>query len=697
MHEFASLLYAWKWIVLALVPPELVLLYFLKLRRQPLEVPSTYLWHKMIEDLHVNSIWQRLRNNLLLYLQLLLVLLAMLALAAPGCHQTRLSGERFIFLVDHSASMSSRDVAAGGGADATRLQAARRLVQQQIEHELPRGATAMVIGFADSARVLQTWTDNRPALLRGVQALQPSSRRTSLLEALRLAAGLSNPNRTGAEDKPGEIVAEALPATVFLYSDGGFPDPDFPLGSLTPRYVRIGTPQPHNVGITAFDARASEDRPDQLQAFARVENFGPQPQEFRAELYLDDTLLDAQRVRLPAREKPDAPPPYNGVVFSGLPAVDSGVLRLTLVFPEGVRDDLSLDDTAWVALSAPRRAAVLLVTPGNKPLELALQTRRAARLAEVTVQGVSYLQTEEYQQAALGGTWDLIVYDRCLPPDETAPAGAGAAGADGAQRPTAMPLSNTLFIGRVPKLPSWGWTGAADAPWPGEPVAFPQVIDTQRSHPLMRLLEMSPVLIVESLRVPRPATGTVLLDSTEGPLFVIGPRGRFEDAVLGFEIVGQRESTNWPLQQSFPVFVHNLLRYLGGGDHESSPRSIAPGQTIDLRLDTQHDDIQIQTPRGERLPVSRSPAGTFSFSRTDVLGPYRILAGGEPLGSFAVNLFDARESDLQPRDAVQIRYTQVAAQPPQQRVYRELWPWVLLLALAVLVLEWYTYTRRVHL
>jgi hypothetical protein len=696
MAEFASLLSAWQWIVLALVPPALVLLYFLKLRRQPLEVPSTYLWHKMIEDLHVNSIWQRLRNNLLLYLQLLLVILAMAALAAPGCQQTQLSGERFIFLIDHSASMSSRDVAAEGG-DATRLEAARRLVRQQIEHELPRGASAMVIGFADSARVLQTWTDNRQALLRGVQSLQPSSRRTSLLEALRLAAGLSNPSRTGAEDKPGEIVAEALPATLFIYSDGGFADPDFALGTLSPRYVRLGTARPHNVAITAFDARASEDRPDELQAFARLENYGPLPQEFRAELYLDDTLVDVQRVRLPARATPDATPPHAGVVFTGLTGVASGVLRLTLEFPAGARDDLALDNTAWVALSPQRRSNVLLVTPGNKPLELALQTRRAARLADATIQGVAYLQTEEYRQRALGGAWDLIIYDRCLPPEEESP--LGEVGPDGpdAPHPTAMPAANTLFIGRIPKLPSWGYAGMASAPWPGEPVAFPQIIDTQRSHPLMRLLEMSPVLIVESLRVPRPAAGTVLLDSTEGPLLVIAPRGRFEDAVLGFEIVGERESTNWPLQQSFPVFVHNLLRYLGGRDHESTARSIAPGETIELRLDTPHERIEIQTPQGDRLPLGRGPTGTFSFARTEALGPYTIRAEGEPVGSFAVNLLDARESDLQPRDAVQIRYTQVAAQPPQERIYRELWPWVLILALAVLALEWYIYVRRVHL
>ena len=72
------------WALLGLIPVGIILLYFLKLKREPVEVPSTYLWAKTIEDLHVNSLLQRLRRSLLLFLQLLAVIIAAIALLRPG-------------------------------------------------------------------------------------------------------------------------------------------------------------------------------------------------------------------------------------------------------------------------------------------------------------------------------------------------------------------------------------------------------------------------------------------------------------------------------------------------------------------------------------------------------------------------------------------------------------------------------------
>ena len=57
------------WFFLALIP--LIILYFLKLRRPKLEVPSLVLWQSVVNDQRVNSPFQKFRRNLLLLLQII--------------------------------------------------------------------------------------------------------------------------------------------------------------------------------------------------------------------------------------------------------------------------------------------------------------------------------------------------------------------------------------------------------------------------------------------------------------------------------------------------------------------------------------------------------------------------------------------------------------------------------------------------
>ena len=129
--SFISTLPWWAWLFFALIPPAIIALYFLKLRLAPLVVPSTYLWIRPIEDLHVNSLWQRLQNNVLLYLQLLVVALLFLALLRPGCRSESQLGQRSILLIDHSASMSATDE--GPNRLTVAKQKALKLVDEGLE------------------------------------------------------------------------------------------------------------------------------------------------------------------------------------------------------------------------------------------------------------------------------------------------------------------------------------------------------------------------------------------------------------------------------------------------------------------------------------------------------------------------------------------------------------------------------------
>jgi hypothetical protein len=681
--QLINMLSWWQWAVLAAVPPAIVALYFLKLKRHPLEVPSTYLWHRSIEDLHVNTIWQRLRRNLLLWLQLLLVLLAMLALLRPGWRGENVSGERFIVLIDNSASMQATDVAP------SRLDEAKRRARAIVEQMTARDV-AMIVSFADadSARVRQMFTSSRRRLLDAIDSIEPTPRRTSLAEALKFASGLANPGRTA--DDPGDfLVAEPLPATLYVFSDGNFPPvADFRLGNLTPVYVAIGSDEAANVAIAAFNVRRHETDPAALQAFARVENFGLADATVSLELRRDGELIDADRVDV-ALDKP------TGVAFP-LGAVESGVLELRAAG----NDHLRCDDVAWAVINPPSRGSVLLVTPGNRVLESALSTSTVRDVAEVRVEAPGYLESESYAEQAALGAHDLVIYDRC--------------------RPTTPPRANTWFIGTLPPAPGSDARQAGPAPPPAAPDAsapptawqaraktrLPVIIDVEANHPLMHSVNMDGVAIAEASPLAIPQGGTVLIDSDAGPLMAIAPRDEFEDAVAGFVLIGSASDeqgpatflgTNWWCKASFTVFVLHLLDYLGGAA-APTPAALQPGQPIALDAVAPGRTIRVRTPSGAVVELNETRPGKYHFTGTSELGVYEVRDGDKMLDRFAVNLVDASESAIRPRRDIQIgRGTPIAAQAAGWEIARrELWKWLLLAGLAVLLVEWYVYHRRVH-
>src|SRR5262245_27745743 len=362
LADIINMLTWWQWGLLGLVPPAIIALYFLKLRRQPLEVPSTYLWSRTIEDLHVNSLWQRLRQSLLLFLQLLLIALLATTLLRPGWSGTELRDDRFVFLIDTSASMAATDIAP------SRLDHAKRQAIALVDQMKP-GSAAMVISFSNVAKVEQAFTDNRRLLRSKIELIEQTNRPSDLSEALRAASGLANPGQSGDPNNPVDIkTAEAQPAALFILSDGGFASvPTFKLGNLTPEYVKQAGATQKNVAIVAFSTEVNPEKPGRVQAFARVENHDDKESSVEASLYLGGTLLDAKTVALPARDPKKRLPGAAGVNFE-MQEIESGILKLQI----NAKDQLALDNTAVAVVNMPRPAKVLVVTPGTDALLLAL-------------------------------------------------------------------------------------------------------------------------------------------------------------------------------------------------------------------------------------------------------------------------------------------------------------------------------------
>src|SRR5438105_301104 len=170
----------WVALILLLMPLLVILLYFLKLKRKPLSVPSTFLWRKSIEDLHVNALFQWLRQNLLLLLQLLAVLLLIYALMDFRVYGRTKEGRHYILMIDNSASMAAADV------PPSRLQWAKLEALKEVDAATDDDF-GMIVVFNSSAEILQSFTNNRVQLRAAVERIDQTQRPTRIEEALSLA------------------------------------------------------------------------------------------------------------------------------------------------------------------------------------------------------------------------------------------------------------------------------------------------------------------------------------------------------------------------------------------------------------------------------------------------------------------------------------------------------------------------------
>src|SRR5882757_1431775 len=89
--------------------PVVIVFYLLKRKRVVKLVSSTLLWQKFLAETQASAPFQKLRRNWLLFLQILLLILAVLALSRPFFATKARSSELRVLILDASASMQSTD------------------------------------------------------------------------------------------------------------------------------------------------------------------------------------------------------------------------------------------------------------------------------------------------------------------------------------------------------------------------------------------------------------------------------------------------------------------------------------------------------------------------------------------------------------------------------------------------------------
>jgi hypothetical protein len=195
----------------------------------------------------------------------------------------------------------------------------------------------------------------------------------------------------------------------------------------------------------------------------------------------------------------------------------------------------------------------------------------------------------------------------------------------------------------------------------GAAVRDPVIGETRRDHPLLRQIDLGDVNIAEARRLTLGPGDVAVAASFGLPIVVARERPGLRVAALSFD----PRRSDLPMRAAFPLLIANALAWTGGSASDGAPAAVATGGSF--RLADGVTDV----------PVTR--AG-FHTVRGEL---------------YAANLSDPRESDTTPAARLTLGgETLRAPDPPARRGPLRLPALALLVAVALIALEWASFHRR---
>jgi len=590
-------------LLFALLAVPIVLLYLLRLQRREQPVSSTLLWRQVTMDREANTLWQRLRRSLLLFLQVATLAFFVFALARPYINLPGAVSGRSVVLLDASASMQATDVRP------SRFEAARAQVRDVI-NSLGANDQMTLIVVDGAPRALSTLTSDKSQLLDALELARPS------LDAANWSAAVALAAATGAGNDD---------TTTLVVSDGANADDLRLLGGKV-RFIPIGS-SGDNIAISTLTLRRTLRG---LSAFVRVTNHGTRDDRVLVSLRADDALVDARTLDVAAGKSAEWT----------IGNINPNVMHVQAKIDEAGHNALPLDDEAHAINATVAVRHALLLTRGNRFLEQALATLPGLR---VTRAATAPPEAQNY---------DLYVLDGIT---MSLPAQANAL-LIGAQSvfSTSGVFSNTGYV-------------------------------RTEFHPIARNVDWRNVNVLDARRVNAPGWLRPVIESQGGPLVLAGQsqdQALQRVVVLAFDL----RRSDLPLHIAFPILIANSVEWLSPAQGLNVPLSAKPGEVIAMPENT-----RVRLPSGEEVM-----AGRRGFVQTSEIGVYAFDTG-RAQGAFAVNFNNASESRIAPNPDLPVGSPEASGAPAAEAPtsQREFWHWLAVLALMLLLVEWWVYQRGV--
>jgi len=597
---------------LLLLIPLLLALYLMKLKRRTQIVSSCMLWDQVIEDMKANTLFQKLRKNLLLPLQIIFLVAIIFAIARPIIQKSTIVAQNSILIIDGSASMKSTDVGE------TRFQKAKQEAIKMV-NELRGGGKMMIILAGPYPKIISGLTSDKISLKDSIDKLQAGDTTTDMGKVLRMALSYSR------ELKQSEIV---------ILSDGAV-NIDENIGSIdTPlRFIKFGSNNANNAGI--INIEVNQEAPDtrsDLQVLVHLKNFSRlKRQSALLELYLNKKLIDVRQINIEPQER-------RSVIFDNIKYA-RGYIEAVL----DLDDDLSVDNRAYYALNDLKPFRILMEGDGNTFLEKAIRSYSS--------------EIEIHKGNDLKDDYDLAVYDGSLP--------------------ASLPDKSMILINPGASLPYGKLLSQKNEP---------RVIDWDRSHPIMRFVDLSDLQIDSISNYEMPSWIKPVAETDRGILLWAGENNGRRVVIIPYD-TRPGALNNFAMLSAFPIFIFNALEWIA--ETGKPDTQLKPGEVFSMYLKDQQQP-KVRKPNGDEVNA-KIKDNILVFGDTGEVGIYEFTDKSK---AFAVNLLDEAESNIQPADRIDISGQEIASSAFTTS-NREIWNIILVIAIIVLMAEWWVYNRRI--
>lgn len=491
-------------------------------RRRQLDVPSVLLW-RLLDDPGTQR--RTLRwppPSVLLFLQLLIVLLAAVALTQPLFGANRGDRDHTIFLVDASASMRATD------ESPSRFDAALDALASRLRGaEAGSGNRFSVITVSSNPRIQIARQTDADAILPILDGLAATDGGADWAASSGLVASL-----LGGDETP----------TIVILTDGS-DESDNTIFDAFPDYAVeravFGDGETVNLGLVAD--LVPDDEEDGLWNLTGAVTFAgvDPPREVTLDVLFQPlgqtafVALDEIDIQLRLTADGEIREPREAVDFDlELNPPGPGVVMLELPRDRGPADNR----VRFVVRSTPTLMRVLYLGDQTLPLIAALQAFDNVELSTAA------------ELPGTGSDFDLVIVNGVTVPF--------------------VPDSNVMWIGagRV-----------AGEPEPGRFQA-PSISGWNSDHPLASEISWPAVGPEIGYRVSRLPGAAVLLESGGVPLVQARTTPDGREVRLAFDV----GSSAWAEEAGLPVFISNLIDWLGVTPGVIAPRPCVVGQPCTL-------------------------------------------------------------------------------------------------------------------